>query len=63
MDTLCSLYTNVLACRSPVKNYALFLLEMYLQLKVKVVKGRKPMELKTVEDFINCCKHHGVKVQ
>lgn len=23
----------------------------------------KPIELKTIEDFINCSKHHGVKVQ
>ena len=30
IDTLCSLYTNVLACRCPAKNYALFLLERYL---------------------------------
>lgn len=27
MDTICSLYTDVLACRSPADNYALFLLE------------------------------------
>ena len=30
MDTLCSLYIDVLACRSPAKNYAFFLLERYL---------------------------------
>jgi len=63
MDTLCSLYTDVLACRSPAKNYALFLLERYLQLKIKAVRAGKPIELKTVEYFINYCKHHGVKVQ
>ena len=30
MDTLCSLYTDVLAYRCPAKNYDLFLLERYL---------------------------------
>ena len=35
MDIICSLYTDVLACRSPANNYALFLLERYLQLKIK----------------------------
>jgi len=63
MDTLCSLYTDVLACRSPPKNYALFLLERYLQLKIKAVRAGKPIELKMVEDFVNCYKNHGVKVQ
>lgn len=63
MDIHCSLYTNVLACRSPTKNYALFLLERYLQLKIKAVKAGKPIELKIVDDFINCFKHHGVKFQ
>ena len=58
-DTICSLYTDVLACRSPANNYALFLLERYLQLKIKVVRAGKPIELKTIEDFINCCKQHG----
>ena len=55
-DTTCSLYTDVLACRAPVTNYALCLLERYLLLKIKAVRSRKPIELKTVEDFINCCK-------
>ena len=63
MDTLCSLYTNVLACISPANNYTLFLLERYLQLKIKATQAGKPIELKTIEDFINYCKHHGVKIQ
>ena len=63
MDTLCSLYIDVLACRCPAKNYALFLLERYFQLKIKAVKAGKPIELETVDDFINCCKLYGVKVQ
>lgn len=63
MDTLYSLYTDVLACRTPAKNYALFFLERYLQLKIKVVKAGVSIELKTIDDFINCCKHYGVKVQ
>ena len=62
-NTICSLYSNVLACRSPATNYALFLLERYLLLKIKVVRAGKPIELRTIEDFINCCKQHGVNVQ
>jgi len=53
MDTICSLYTDVLTCRSLANNYALFLLERYLQLKIKSVRAGKPIELKTIEDFIN----------
>ena len=63
MDILCSLYTDVLACRAPAKNYALFLMERYLQLKIKAIKVGVPIELETIDDFINCCKHYGVKVQ
>jgi len=63
IDTICSLYTDVLACRAPATNYSLFLLEKYLLLKIKAVRARKSIELKTVEDFINCCKQHDVKVQ
>lgn len=63
MDTLCSLYNDVLACRAPAKNYAIFLLEQYLQLKIKVIKAGAPIQINTVNDFIDCCKHYGVKVQ
>ena len=63
MDTLCSLYTDVLAYRAPAKNYDFFFMERYLQLKIKVVKAGVPIELKTIDDFINWCKHYGVKVQ
>jgi len=63
MDTLCSLYTDVLACRELAKNYALFLMERYLQFKIKSVKAGVPIEIKTIDDFINYCKHYEVKVQ
>lgn len=63
MDTLCSLYNDVLACRAPAKNYALCLLERYLQLKIKVVKAGALIQINTVSDFIDCCKNYGVKVQ
>lgn len=39
------------------------LLERYLQLKIKAVKARVPIELKIVDDFITYCKHYGVKVR
>ena len=58
-----SLYIDVLACRFPAKNYALFLLERYLQLKIKAVRAGKSIELNTVDDFVKCCKLYGVKVQ
>ena len=63
MDTLCALYNDALACRAPAKNYALFLMERYLQLKIKAVRAGAPIEINTIDDFINCCKHYGVKVQ
>lgn len=59
MDTLCSLYTDVLVCRETAINYALFLMERYLQLKIKGVKVGVPIEIKTIDDFINYCKHYG----
>jgi hypothetical protein len=63
MNDLCSLYNNVLACRAPAKNYALFLLERYLQLQIKAVKAGTPIQINNVNDFIDCCRHYGVKVQ
>lgn len=63
IDTICSLYSDVLSCRSPATNYAMSLLERYLLLKIKAVKAGKPIKLKTTEEFISCCKEHGVKVQ
>jgi len=53
IDTICSLYSDVLPCKSLANNYALFFLERYLLLKVKAVRAGKLVELKMVEDFIN----------
>ena len=63
IDTICLLYSDVLKCRSPTTNYALFLLEQYLLLKIKAIRSGKPIELKTTEDFISCYKEHGAKFQ
>lgn len=41
----------------------MFSLEQYVLLKTKAVRAGKPIELGTIEDFINFCKQHGVKVQ
>ena len=38
-------------------------MERYLQLKIKSVKVGAPIQINTIDDFINCCKHYGVKVQ
>jgi len=32
-------------------------------LKIKVVKAEASIEINIIDDFINCCKHYGVKVQ
>lgn len=40
VDAIFSLYSNVLSCRSPATNYALFLLERYLMLKIKAIKAK-----------------------
>jgi len=37
-------------------------MERYLELKIKAIKAGVPIEIKTIDDFINCCKHYGVKV-
>ena len=63
MDTVCSLYSDVLTCRAPAKNYALFLLERYLRLKIKAVRAGAPIQIDSVNDFIDYCKHYGAKVQ
>lgn len=49
IDTIFSLYSDALTCRSPTTNYAPFLLERYLLLNIKVVRASKPIELKTTE--------------
>ena len=41
----------------------MFLLERYLQLKIKVVSAGKSIELKTIDDFVSCYKLYGIKVQ
>jgi len=46
MDTLCSLFTDVIACIAPSKNYALFFMDRYLKLKIKAIKAGVPIELK-----------------
>lgn len=62
-NTICSLHSDFLTCKSLTTNYALFLLEQYLLLKIKAVRAGKSIELRTIEDSINRCKQHGVKVQ
>ena len=47
----------------PRQKLCLFLLEIYLQLKIKAVREGKSIELKTIDDFVSCCKLYGIKVQ
>lgn len=58
METVCSLYLDTLSCQSPTKNYALFLMERYLLLKVKAAKAGKLVETKTTPKFIVCFREH-----
>jgi len=32
-------------------------------LKINTVKEGAPIQINTIDDFINCCKHYGAKVQ
>lgn len=43
IDTISSLYSDVLSCRLPTTNYAMFLLQRYLLLKIKAIKADKPI--------------------
>lgn len=61
IDVIFSLYFDVLSCRSPTTNYVLFLLERYLLLKIKAIKASKSVELRTTDQFVKCCKEHGIK--
>ena len=51
-----SIYSDILACRAPATNYALFLLEHYLLLKVKSIRVGTPYEFTTVSNFVSCFK-------
>lgn len=54
IETIFSLYSEALSCRAPATNYALFLLERYLLLKLKAIKAGKLVEFKTTPDFVKC---------
>lgn len=63
MEIVFPLYSDTLSCRASATNYALFLMERYLLLKVKAIKAGKPTEIKTTLDFIKCFREHNEKVQ
>jgi hypothetical protein len=58
-----SVYSDILACRAPATNYALFLLERYLLLKVKSIRAGTPSEFTTVSNFVSCFKEQEDGVQ
>ena len=58
-----SLYSDVLTCRAPATNYALFLVERYLLLKIKAGREGKPTNFKTIEEFFHCCNDQDEQVQ
>jgi hypothetical protein len=58
-----SIYSNILASRAPATNYALFLLEHYLLLKVKAIREGNPFEFTTVSNFFSCFKEQEDVVQ
>ena len=58
-----SLYSDVLTCRALATNYALFLVEWYLLLKIKAVRAGKPTAFKTIEEFFHCWNDQDEQVQ
>lgn len=52
LEAIFSLYSNTLSCRAPSTNYALYLLERFLLLKIKAANTGKPVEIKTTPDFV-----------
>jgi len=50
---ICSVYSDALSCRSSTKNYDLFLLELYLLLKVRAIWFGQPFEFTIVFYLIN----------
>jgi hypothetical protein len=51
-----SVYSDILACRAPTTNYAMFVLESYLLLTVKYIRACTPSEFTTISDFVSCFK-------
>jgi hypothetical protein len=58
-----SVYSDILACRAPATNYALFLLEHYLLLKVKSIRAGTPSEFTIFSNFVSCFKEKDDGVQ
>jgi hypothetical protein len=53
---ICSVYSDILACKAPATNYALFLLERYFLLKVKPIRVGTPSKFTTISNFVSCFK-------
>jgi hypothetical protein len=58
-----SVYSDILSCRSPATNYAMFLLECYLLLKLKAIRAGRPFEFTTLSHFVSCFKDQEDGVQ
>jgi hypothetical protein len=58
-----SVYSDIVACRAPATNYALFLLEHYLLLKVKAIREDTPSKFTIVSNFVSCFKEQEDGVQ
>ena len=63
ISTIFSLYNDALSCRAPTTNYALFLTERYLLLKVKVVRAGKSTTFKAIEESVHYCNDQDEQVQ
>ena len=61
--TIFYLYYDALSCRAPATNYALFLTEWYLLLKIKAVREGKPKNFKAIEEFFHCFNDLDEQVQ
>ena len=63
LETISSFYLNTLSCRALATNYAFYLLERFLLLKIKAAKVGKPMEIKNTSNFVKFFREQNEKVQ
>jgi len=58
LEIVLSIYSETLSCQAPTTNYAVFLLERYLLLKIKVIKVGKSVAIETTPDLFKCFREH-----
>ena len=56
-------YPDAMDCRAPATNYTLFLLELYLLLRLKAIWAGKPIKFTTISEFVSYFREQEEKVQ